>query len=143
MFLRLLAALLLWSCLAASSARADDEWLAPDKGLHFGVSLGIAAGGYGLSSVWLEQPRYRALAGFSVSLAAGLAKEAWDAAGHGDPSWRDITWDILGGLSGTALAWGMDLAVERVRRKRRQRACSSLALPTVRAPLQRGLAIHF
>jgi putative lipoprotein len=94
-------------------ARADDAWLAPDKGLHFGVSLGLAASGYGLSTVFLEPPRYRALVGFSFALSLGLAKEAWDAAGHGDPSWRDVTWDILGGLSGTALAWGIDLALKR------------------------------
>lgn len=119
---RVLALSLLLSCATISRARADDDpWIAPDKGLHFGVSLGLAAGGYGLSSVWIEQPRYRALLGFSFALSLGLAKEAWDAAGHGDPSMRDVTWDILGGLTGTALAWGVDLAVKRSRRKRMER----------------------
>ncbi|MFT3923720.1 MAG: hypothetical protein QM778_14405 [Myxococcales bacterium] len=117
--MRFVALLLLASlCLSPNgTARAEDAWVAPDKGLHFGVSLGIAAAGYGVSSVWLERRPYRALSGFSVALAAGIAKEAWDAAGHGDPSWRDFTWDLLGSLSGTALAWGIDLAVARRRRR--------------------------
>ncbi len=115
MALRVLLLSLLLSCAALSRARADDAWFAPDKGLHFGVSLGLAAGGYALSSVWLSPPRYRALVGFSFALSMGLAKEVWDAAGHGDPSGRDVTWDILGGLTGTALAWGVDLALKRWR----------------------------
>jgi len=102
----------------SAQARAQDAWLAPDKGLHFGVSLGIAAAGYGLSSLWSAPPRYRALAGFSLALGAGIAKETWDAMGHGDPSWRDFTWDLAGSLSGTALAWGIDLALERHARTR-------------------------
>lgn len=117
MTLRVLLLSLLLSCAGVSSVRAEDAWLAPDKGLHFGVSLGLAAGGYGLSSLFLAPPRYRALVGFSFALSLGVAKEAWDAAGHGDPSWRDVTWDILGGLTGTALAWGVDLALKRARRQ--------------------------
>jgi len=111
-----LTALLLTSGL--SRARAEDAWFAPDKGLHYGVSLGLAASGYGVASTFLERPAYRALVGFSFAVSLGLAKEGWDAAGHGDPSWRDVTWDILGGLSGTALAWGIDRALKRRARTR-------------------------
>ncbi len=100
-------------------ARAeDDAWFAPDKGLHYGVSFGLAASGYGVASTFVERPGYRALVGFSFALSLGLAKEAWDAAGHGDPSWRDVSWNILGGLSGTALAWGIDRALKRRARMR-------------------------
>ncbi|MBK9036540.1 MAG: hypothetical protein IPL61_35710 [Myxococcales bacterium] len=34
-------------------ARADDDWLGPDKALHFGASAGLAAGGYGASAIWV------------------------------------------------------------------------------------------
>jgi len=32
--------------------------------------------------------------GFAFSL--GVAKELWDLSGHGDASWRDLTWDAVG-----------------------------------------------
>jgi putative lipoprotein len=123
----------------ATRVRADDAWLAPDKGLHFGVSLGLAASGYGLSSLVLEEPRYRALVGFSFALSLGLVKEAWDAAGHGDASWRDVTWDILGGLSGTALAWGIDVALQRARARGRASKRGSRTHHAARAEAPRAL----
>jgi putative lipoprotein len=98
--------------------RAEDDWIAPDKGLHFGLGAGLAAAGYGVASVWLEPRWARASVGFGSAFALGLAKEAWDASGRGDPSARDVTWDLLGALTGTGLAWGIDLAWQRGRRRR-------------------------
>jgi putative lipoprotein len=104
----------------AVPARADDAdpWFGRDKALHFGVSFGLAGGAYTLAAPWLKPPRWRALTGFSVAFAAGLAKEAWDATGHGDASVRDLTWDLVGSLSGTLLAWGVDRALGRRRARR-------------------------
>lgn len=112
---RLAFALSLALSLAARPAAASDPdpWFGPDKALHFGVSMGLAAGGYAASSPWLDRPSERALAGGAFSLSLGAAKELWDLAGHGDPSWRDFTWDVLGTAAGLALAVGVDALISR------------------------------
>ncbi len=94
--------------LSARPARASepdpDPWFGRDKALHFGVSVVLAAGGYATSSLWLDRRSERALAGGAFSLTLGAGKELWDLSGHGDPSWRDFTWDVLGTGVGLALA---------------------------------------
>ena len=125
-------ALALALSLASRSAAASspDPWFGPDKALHFGVSLGLAAGGYAASSPWLDRPGERALVGGAFSLTLGAGKELWDLAGHGDPSWRDFTWDVLGTAAGVALALGID----------------ALVSPRKDAPAQhtaQGLVFHF
>lgn len=100
----------------ASSARAadPDPWIGPDKALHFDASAGIAAVGYAAAAGWLTDARWKSLAiGGGVALAAGAGKEVLDATGifHGDPSWKDLTWDLFGTVAGLALAWGIDLLV--------------------------------
>jgi len=109
----LAAALALALTLAAQPAAASDPdpWFGPDKAIHFGVSLGLAAGAYAATSPWLESRGERALAGGAFSLTLGAGKELWDLAGHGDPSWRDFTWDVLGTAVGVALAVGVDALV--------------------------------
>lgn len=94
-------------------ANADDPdpWFGRDKALHFGASATIAAGGYTLGAVAFDA-RYEALLlGGGLALGAGIGKETWDAMGHGDPSWRDFTWDLVGTAAGLGLAWGVDLAL--------------------------------
>jgi len=104
------AAVALVSTLFCSSAWAaeSDPWFGPDKALHFGFSVALAAGGYAASSAWLDSRNERALAGATFSLALGTGKELWDLTGHGDPSWRDFTWDVIGTAAGVALAAGVD-----------------------------------
>jgi putative lipoprotein len=113
-----LAALIVAAHVWTSRAHAeDDPWLAKDKALHFGVSAALSASGYGVSSIWLEHPGFRCLAGGGFALGVGAAKEAWDAAGHGDPSIRDFTWDVVGAVTGVALALGVDLTLRRLRHR--------------------------
>ena len=100
-----LASLLLCGSAAASDA---DPWFGPDKALHFGFSVVLSAGGYAASSTFLDTRTERALAGSAFSLTLGAGKELWDLSGHGDPSWRDFTWDIVGTAVGTAMAVGVD-----------------------------------
>jgi putative lipoprotein len=94
-----------------AAASDPDPWFGPDKALHFGVSAGLAAGGYAALSPWLDTRGERALGGAAFSLTLGAGKELWDLAGHGDPSWRDFTWDVLGTAVGVALAVGVDALV--------------------------------
>lgn len=110
----LAAAALVAATAFPSVARADDPdpWVSRDKALHFDVSAGIAAVGYGVSAAWLVDARWKALAiGGGLSLAAGATKELIDATGAfgGDPSWKDFTWDAIGVVAGLAIAWGVDL----------------------------------
>jgi len=129
MIRRLAAPLALAAALASRAAAASDPdpWFGPDKALHFGVSLGLAAGGYAASSPWLESRGGRALAGGAFSLTLGAGKELWDLAGHGDPSWRDFTWDVLGTAAGVALAFGIDALVNRNKDEKAERTAHGLA----------------
>jgi putative lipoprotein len=107
-------------CLFSShpvAAHAQDDWLGRDKLWHFSASAGLAGAGYALSSPWLEKPGLRYAAGFSFSLSAGIAKELWDLSGHGDPSLRDLTWDVLGAAVGATLALALDFAFSRGRER--------------------------
>jgi putative lipoprotein len=102
-----------WAGLDAGLARADDSdpWFGSDKALHFTVAAGIAGAGYGVTTA-LAEDRWKALAvGGGAAVAAGALKEAVDATGRGDPSWKDFTWDVLGAAVGLAIAWGIDVAV--------------------------------
>jgi putative lipoprotein len=106
---------------AGSVARADDgdPWISRDKAIHFDVSAGIAAAGYGVSAAWLVDARWKALAiGGGVALGAGATKELLDLAGLGDPSWKDFAWDAIGTVAGLVLAWSIDLALGGVSRAR-------------------------
>jgi putative lipoprotein len=114
MRLSLAIALCVACCMTTLQARAradDDPWLGPDKALHFGLSTALASGSYAASALVLDPPWQRALvaAGFTLSLGAG--KELYDATGHGDPSWRDFTWDVLGCAVGLGVALLIDLVL--------------------------------
>jgi putative lipoprotein len=95
-------------CCRGASASEADPWFGPDKALHFGFSVALSAAGYAASSVFLDSRTERALAGGAFSLTLGAGKELWDMSGHGDPSWRDFTWDVVGSAVGVALAAGID-----------------------------------
>ena len=99
--------------LAAAPAQAaqEDPWWGQDKALHFGVSAGLGAGGYGLSSLVLEPRWQRATAGAGFSLSLGIGKEVYDAAYGGDPSWKDLTWDVIGTAVGVGVALLIDVAI--------------------------------
>jgi putative lipoprotein len=121
--------LLLGSGTAAASEA--DPWFGPDKALHFSFSVVLSAGAYAASSAFLDTRSERAIAGSTFSLTLGAGKELWDLSGHGDPSWRDFTWDVVGTAVGVALAVGIDTLT--------QSKHDSAAL---RAGAQ-GLVLHF
>lgn len=105
--------------LVARTARADDDpWWGRDKALHFGVSAGIAAGGYGAGAWVFDKRRDALLLGAGLAVSAGVLKETLDLAGYGTPSWKDLAWDGIGTVAGLAVAWGIDLAVRGVSRER-------------------------
>ena len=97
------------------TARAEekDPWWGPDKALHFSISAGLAAGGYGVSAIWLEPRWQRATVGAGGAITLGAGKELYDATGHGNPSFKDFTWDVAGAAVGTAIALLVDVLVSR------------------------------
>lgn len=105
------APLIAWILLLATPAAAEqsDPWWGRDKALHFGVSAGLAAGGYAASSLVLDERWQRASAGAGFSLTLGAGKEAYDAAGYGHPSAKDFAWDVAGAAVGTAIALLVDV----------------------------------
>lgn len=99
---------LLFSALLTGSAARADEWWGPDKALHFGASAAIAGAGYTFASLLSESRVERCVGGLLIGLSAGIAKEVFDALGAGSPSLRDLTWDLLGTITGAALAFVLD-----------------------------------
>lgn len=100
---------------AARAADPDpDPWLGKDKALHFGASSIIAATGYTMGAFVFDARGHALIAGAALAAAAGIGKEMLDLARYGDPSWRDLTWDAIGTVTGLATAWGVDLAARGV-----------------------------
>lgn len=100
--------------LLPAAARADDvsdPWFAPDKALHFGVSAGITGLAYGITAAFTDDVRWRLGIGAGVGLAAGIGKELFDLTGRGDPSWKDLAWDVFGVGTGLVLSWLIDAFV--------------------------------
>jgi putative lipoprotein len=89
-------------------ARDPDPWFGRDKALHFGASAAIALGAYGTSGLITSDERTRVGAATGVALGAGVAKEIADRYTGGDPSLRDLTWDVVGTATGVLVAWLLD-----------------------------------
>jgi len=102
--------------LSTSRARAqeDDPWFGRDKALHFTVSASLAVVAYAGASLKTDDRPTRVAAAITFALGAGLLKEAWDLTGHGDASWRDLTWDVVGTTTGVLIAYGIDWAIGRL-----------------------------
>jgi putative lipoprotein len=97
----------------ADSANAD-PWFGRDKLIHFSASGSLAVVGYASASMLTESRPVRLGAGATLALGAGVAKELWDLDGHGDASWRDLSWDLIGAASGLLVSAGVDWAVHRM-----------------------------
>lgn len=92
-------------------AQAEDPWLGPDKALHYSLSAGLAAGGYGLAALGTDSRPLRLGIGFGGALALGVGKELYDAVGPGQASGKDLVWDALGAATGALVAWTIDWLV--------------------------------
>ncbi len=103
--------------LLASEVRAQeaDPWFGHDKALHFAASASLATVAYAGASLVTDDRPTRIVAAATVALAAGVIKEVWDLTGHGDASWRDLTWDVVGTTTGVLIAYGIDWAIGRLR----------------------------
>jgi putative lipoprotein len=100
------------------AARAEtgdaDPWWGPDKLLHFSAAGSLAIVGYAGTSMATENRPARAAVGATLAVGAGAAKELWDLDGHGDASWRDLTWDIIGATAGVLVSLAVDWSIHRL-----------------------------
>jgi putative lipoprotein len=94
--------------------RETDPWFGHDKALHFAASASLAVVGYAGASLKTDDRPTRIAAAITIALGAGLIKEAWDLTGHGDASWRDLTWDVVGTTTGVLIAYGIDWVIARL-----------------------------
>ena len=100
---------------AVRAQTADaDPWWGRDKALHFSASASLAVVGYAGTSMGTESRGARAAGGAALALGAGVAKELWDLDGHGDASWRDLTWDLIGTTTGVLLSLAVDWSIHRL-----------------------------
>jgi uncharacterized protein YfiM (DUF2279 family) len=105
------AILILFIIVAPTSAFAEDKWFAADKAKHFGAAAGIGAGGYAVGVPLTEDRRWRFVLGTGAGAGAGAIKELRDRR-RGQPSWRDFTWSVAGGVAGSLIAWIVDRAAD-------------------------------
>jgi len=102
----------------ARAAQPADDWLGADKALHFDATFVLASAGYGVGALFSDDVRVRLASGGALALSAGVAKELWDLSGHGDASWRDLTWDVIGTAAGLAVVATIDWAIDRLAGRR-------------------------
>ncbi len=133
--------------LVPRAAAAEDDFWGRDKALHFGVSVALASGTYALSASFFEARYPPLLLGAGVSLGLGIGKELADLAGLGDPSWKDLAWDVIGTVTGLAVAYTLDLAIRGVSREHpafgSPEVRSSTRPTTSWMPAAQGLVLRF
>ncbi|MBW2459919.1 MAG: hypothetical protein JRI68_35845 [Deltaproteobacteria bacterium] len=88
-----------------------DPWFGTDKALHFTAGLGFSALGYGIGTLAFEDRWVGVGLGTGLALAVGGAKEGFDAAGLGSPSWRDFVWVAVGTALGLGVSVTFDAAL--------------------------------
>jgi putative lipoprotein len=110
----------------SGSARAQtadaDPWWGRDKALHLSASASLAIVGYAGTSMGTESRSARAAGGAALAVGAGVAKELWDLEGHGDASWKDLTWDLIGATTGVLFSLAVDWSIHRFFRPAAERS---------------------
>jgi len=87
---------------------ARDPWFGRDKLLHFTASMLIQSAAHSVFRARGADFSQASVGAGLVTATAGIGKELWDLQGHGDASFRDLTWDAIGGASGAVLMRQLD-----------------------------------
>lgn len=91
-----------------------DNWTGPDKIAHIGVSAGLTAGTYGLIVAYKPKMDmgHCALWAVTAGFGAGLLKEGLDLVFNtGQPSYKDLTMDVVGTATGLIFMLIFDAAM--------------------------------
>jgi putative lipoprotein len=85
-----------------------DPWFGRDKAVHFTVSALIQGAAH--SAFRARGARYAEASwgAAAVTASAGIGKELWDRHRKRDFSFRDLTWDGIGGASGAVVVRRID-----------------------------------
>lgn len=105
------AALVVAAIATPALAEDKDPWVSADKEKHFVASSGVTGAGYLTASFFTDDVVARAVFAAGLGVAVGGGKEVLDAAGLGDPSFKDLTWDLVGTATTVAIAVTFDLAL--------------------------------
>jgi uncharacterized protein YfiM (DUF2279 family) len=88
---------------SAAGAQSTDSWVGTDKAMHLGLSAPF--GMFGATFAGAEASTATRLAyGTLIGSLPGLAKELSDMRGRGDPSARDMAFNVLGAALGALVA---------------------------------------
>ncbi len=89
-------------------APEGDRWFGPDKAKHFAVSAVVQGISHGL--VRSAGSDYRTASDVAAvsTLSVGVAKELWDRSRGRHFSWKDLTADVAGGVSGAVVMRQVD-----------------------------------
>ena len=94
----------LWSTAGCGAAVCKDAWFGPDKARHFAASFAIGAAASTLAGHAGWSPAGSAALGLGAVATAGAVKETADLnISKTCWSWKDLTWDLIGGAVGTAM----------------------------------------
>jgi putative lipoprotein len=104
----LLGTSLLIPSLGFSQTANPDPWFSERKLVHFGASAELASNGYTLGTAFWDQLWPKLALGAGLGITAGVGKEVYDAANHGEFSFKDLTWDALGVATGLLVSWLLD-----------------------------------
>ena len=97
--LPLVAVLFLAGC--STPGHPEDEWFGRDKAYHFVGGMGIGGVATAIALDSGEGEAESLVLAVGVTFGIGAGKEAFDASVRKTYwSWRDIAWDIAGGLVG-------------------------------------------
>ena len=106
----LVLAFTLWSGFPSGSRppSPQDPWFGRDKLLHFTASAIIQSAAH--SAFRWRGATYGSAswAAAGVTASAGIGKELWDRHQKRDFSFRDLTWDGIGGVSAAVLIRQVD-----------------------------------
>ena len=92
----------------AQKSNSPDRWFAIDKLEHFTASLIIQSWAHTTLRARGATYGQASWGAAAVSAAAGIGKELWDRRHHGDFSYRDLTADGIGLVSGAVMMRQID-----------------------------------
>ena len=92
-----------------------DDLAGFDKVEHVGANIAIVDVTWGVAAFFGAPLWARIVAGVGVGATISIGKELWDASGHGDPSFGDLSYDALGIGAGVGFALAAEAVWIRVR----------------------------
>ncbi len=88
--------LLVFSLHVGPGAANDDRWFGSDKAKHFFMSAFVESGAFSALRLTGMHRTPALNSAIGIATGVGVGKEVYDAFSGGDPSLKDVTWDVAG-----------------------------------------------